>query len=392
MTKPTPKETGQGVPGGLAQLALARPPAFPVATTLQDHPIFPALDAAMKDMALQQAGLAELGRAASAPLGAALAAQVASRAGLAELGRAASAPLGAALAAAAGLNRYHVQFGQQIGQILSAQYSIAGFVAETDLMPASALFDTVSRYSQVQLQLGELAGVKHAQLLHGLTKASGRRYDSYLAGLPGRPIARRAAVARFAGDAQSGMVVAESLTSLGLDNDDRDHLADEFTTRVLEPWEIGSAQLHEDLFTALARLEPGLDGFLKAAWEDITLDGSQAASKVGHCLVECIDRTLRALAPMDDVRAWVGDVGPKRGWLGEDGRPTRRARLMFAMRNRPQRDTLLVDCQVEALVNVVQVAMRNLQDVKHSETRAIVVVRGLLVTTEAALSQLLLHD
>jgi len=74
-------------------------------------------------------------------------------------------------------------------------------------MPASALFDTVSRYSQVQLQLGELAGVKHAQLLHGLTKASGRRYDSYLAGLPGRPIARRAAVARFAGDAQSGMVV-----------------------------------------------------------------------------------------------------------------------------------------------------------------------------------------
>ncbi len=180
------------------------------------------------------------------------------------------APQRAALAAAAvGLSRHQDVFAAQLGQIVSAQHSIARLVAGTDLAKTSALFDTIGRYSQIQMQLGAFAAVEHTRLLRGLTRVPGRRYDSYLDGLPARPIARRAAVARFAGDSQSGMVIAESLTSVGLDDDDREELADEFTTEVLEPWQTGPSQAREDLFAELAALEAGLPDFLKAAWEDI---------------------------------------------------------------------------------------------------------------------------
>ncbi len=300
------------------------------------------------------------------------------------------APQRAALAAAAvGLSRHQDVFAAQFGQIVSAQDSIARLVG-SDLVKSSALFDTIGRYSQVQMQLGAFAAVDHASLLRGLTRVPGRRYDSYLDGLPGRPVARRAAVARFAGDAQSGMVIAESLTSVGLDDDDRGELADEFTTEVLELWQTGPSQAREDLFAELAALEAGLPDFLKAAWEDIARDGPKAASKIAHCAVECIDHTLRAVAAVDDVMAWVAVIGEKPGWLS-NGRPTRRAKVMFAMRNRSNRDARLAGSQVEALVTLVQDVMENLQSVKHGEAPAIAVMRGWVMATEGALSQLLLH-
>lgn len=186
------------------------------------------------------------------------------------------------------------------------------------------------------------------------------------------------------------MVIAESLTSVGFDDDGREELADEFTTKVLEPWQTGPSQAREDLFAELAALEAGLPDFLKAAWEDIARDGPKAASKVAHCSVECIDHTLRAVAAVDDVMAWVAIVGEKPSWLS-DGRPTRRAKVMFAMRNRSKRDASLAVSQVEALVNLVQDVMENLQSVKHGEAPVMAVMRGWVLATEGALSQLLLH-
>jgi hypothetical protein len=147
-----------------------------------------------------------------------------------------------ALAAAASLSRHQDVFAAQLRQIVSAQNSIARLVVGTDLVKTSALFDSIRRYSQIQMHLGAFATVERTSLLRGLTRVPGRLYDSYLDGLPERPIARRAAVARFAGDAQSGMVIAESLTSVGLDDDDRDELAEGFTTGVLEPWQVGPSQ------------------------------------------------------------------------------------------------------------------------------------------------------
>src|SRR5258707_13741285 len=104
-----------------------------------------------------------------------------------------------------------------------------------------------------------------APLLRGHTPQSGRRYDDYLAGLPARPIARRAAVARQAGDTQTGLLIAESLTAPGLQADDREELAEKLTRTVLEPWQTGPFAARADLFGALAGLDPDLPDWLKAA-------------------------------------------------------------------------------------------------------------------------------
>lgn len=397
-TPESPRATVRVVDGHLAGLnsavSTSQAPTFKILAGLQQHPSFATLDALVNGTSFAKTFDTPVIQNWSAAIGSHVrVAEFAQVQSLAQQLTAldAFAPQRAAfVAAAVGLSRHQDVFAAQLGQIVSAQDSIARLVARIDLVKTSALFDTIGRYSQVQMQLGAFAAVDHTSLLRGLTRVPGRRNDSYLDGLPGRPITRRAAVARFAGDAQSGMVIAESLTSIGLDDDDREELADEFTTEVLELWQTGPSQAREDLFVELAALEAGLPDFLKAAWEDISRDGPKAASKIAHCAVECIDHTLRAVAAVDDVMAWVAVVGEKPGWLS-DGRPTRRAKVMFAMRNRSNRDARLAVSQVEALVTLVQDVMDNLQSVKHGEAPAIAVMRGWVLATEGALSQLLLH-
>lgn len=392
--RPTVRVVDGHLAGLNSALAVSQSPAFKILAGLQQHPNFAALDAVVNARSFAKTfdtpAIQKWSTAIGPHVRVAELAQVQSlRQQLTALD--AFAPQRAALAAAAvGMSRHQDMFAAQFGQIMSAQNSIGRLVAGTDLVKTSALFDTIGRYSRIQMKLAAFAAVDHTSLLRGLTRMLGRRYDSYLNGLPTRPIARRVAVARFAGDSQSGMVIAESLTSVGFDDDGREELADEFTTKVLEPWQTGPSQAREDLFAELAALEAGLPDFLKAAWEDIARDGPKAASKVAHCSVECIDHTLRAVAAVDDVMAWVAIVGEKPGWLS-DGRPTRRAKVMFAMRNRSKRDASLAVSQVEALVNLVQDVMENLQSVKHGEAPVMAVMRGWVLATEGALSQLLLH-
>jgi hypothetical protein len=285
-TPASPRATVRMVGGHLAglnsALAVSQSPAFKTPAGLE-HPNLATLDALVNATSFAKTFDTPAIQRWSAAIG--LHVRVAELAQVQSLGQQltaaldAFAPQRAALAAAAvGLSRHQDVFAAQSRQILSAQDSIARLVG-SDLVKSSALFDTIGRYSQVQMQLGAFAAVDHASLLRGLTRVAGRRYDSYLDGLPRRPIARRGAVARFAGDAQSGMVIAESLTSVGLDDDDRGELADELTTEVLELWQTGPSQAREDLFAELAALEAGLPDFLKAAWEDIARDGPKAASK-----------------------------------------------------------------------------------------------------------------
>ena len=293
---------------------------------------------------------------------------------------------------AAGLNRPNATFAAQAAQILSSQESISRLVANAGGGATTAgLFATMSRYGQVQAHLGSLAADPDiATLLRGSTRVAGRRYDAYLSGLPPRPTARRAAVACFGGDTQTGLLIAESLTASGLDDDDRDELADQLTVVTLEAWQTGPANAREDLFEALAELDPSLPDWLKAAWDDIVRDGPKAASKIANCTIECIDRALRIVAPVDDVTAWIVLVGVKPGWMDKN-RPTRRARVMFAMRHRSNRDARLAVSQVEALATLVQDVAGNLQSVKHGDAPAMAVMRSWVQAAEGALSQLLLH-
>ena len=71
----------------------------------------------------------------------------------------------------------------------------------------------------------------------------------------------------MAGDAQSGLLIAESLTADGLDDDGRQELAETFTAVALEPWQAGPTDARNDLFATLAELDPALPDWLKAAWD-----------------------------------------------------------------------------------------------------------------------------
>lgn len=293
--------------------------------------------------------------------------------------------------AAAQLGQPNVLRGQML-QILSAQSSISRLVAGTSHSTALArLFDSVSRYGQVQAKLAALTiRPDRTFLLRGNTTQSGRLYDNYLASLPTRPIARRAAVARQAGDTQTGLLIAESVTAPDLRTDDREELAEHLTLTVLEPWQTGPSDARTDLFGVLASLDPGLPDWLKAAWDDIVRDGPKAASKIANCTVECIDRALRVAAPPTDVLTWLTTIPPKQGYLN-DGKPTRRAKIMFVMRNRADRDARLAVAQVEALVSLVQEIVNNLQSVKHGEAPSIAIMRSWVLAAEGALAQLFLH-
>lgn len=253
-----------------------------------------------------------------------------------------------------GLSPPSAIFSAQIGQIVSSQDSIARLALRSDAqLQTTGLFNTLGRYGQVQAQLGAFAtGSDPMILLRGLSRVSGRRYDSYLDGLPARPIARRAAVAEAAGDTQSGLLIAESLTAEGLSNHHRQELAETLTTVSLEPWQTGPADARNELFAALAELDPELPDWLKAAWDDIVRDGPKGASKIANCSVECIEQTLRAIAAVEDVAAWIAQVGPKSGWIDDKNRPTRRAKIMFVMRHRSERDAKLAVAQVEALATL----------------------------------------
>lgn len=294
--------------------------------------------------------------------------------------------------AASGLSVHGALVAAQAAQIVSAQDSIARLVASTNISASMAGFlDSVTRYGQIQAHLGSLAvDVEAPVLLRGYTRLAGRRYDAYLDGLPARPIARRATVARLGGDAQSGLLVAEALTA-EIDDEEREDLTERFSVVTLEAWQTGPATAREELFAALDELGPDLSGWLKAAWDNIERDGHKAASMVANSTVECIDRTLRVLSRAEDVAAWIAEQGgPKPGWADDKARPTRRAKIMYAMRNRSKRDTDLAVGQVEALAKLLQELVGDFQSVKHAEATSIVVMRNWVLSTEAALSQLLL--
>jgi len=258
--------------------------------------------------------------------------------------------------------------------------ALLGYAAQADYTKTSAataaLMAGITKPGSSKLLLGsagtsDFRRTSPTALLAPSQPVAGRPYDAYLDGLPTRSITRRPAVARDRSDTQTGLLIARSPT-------------------LVEAWQTGPVDARDDLFKALAELDPSLLGWLKAAWEDIVRNGPKAASKIAHCTIECIDRTLRIIAPTNDVTEWIAIVGAQPGWM-ERNRPTRRARVMFVMRHRSNQDARLATSQVECLATLVQVVAGNLQSVKHGEAPTMAVMRNWVHAAEGALSQLLLY-
>lgn len=251
----------------------------------------------------------------------------------------------------------------------------------------------VCSYAAVQRLLGDVSRDTERVLLRGSSLPAAAQLNSYLDSLGARPWRRRADLAGLASEAAAGLVLGESLTAAGPPDEAEEFLSDAATTQLIEPWQEAFDDTRSELFATLDRLSPHLVDLLRGAWFNIKANGPAAASSAANCLVEVLDQTLHAL--VDDV------LLP--GWLAENGRvgteyidvssgrPTRRARLAYALQGRSKRDARLALALEAGLTASLAPLHEHLEQAKHGRVDVGVrAVRCHAVTVESLLINLLL--
>ena len=211
------------------------------------------------------------------------------------------------------------------------------------LLRSQPLASGAGSYASVQRVLADLARDRSNALLRGRSLRPAATLNSYFDSLGARPWRRRTELAGLVGNATSGLVLGESLTA-ELHDDDADLLVSAATTELIEPWQEGFDETRADLFAALEALSPHLANLLRGAWFNIKSNGPAAVASAANCLVEVMDQTLHALVDESLLPAWLSDHGCLgREYVDEkSGRPTRRARLAYALQTRSKRDAQLL--------------------------------------------------
>lgn len=260
------------------------------------------------------------------------------------------------------------------------------------LLRSSTLAAGVGSYASVQGLLGDLARGRDDALLRGRSLRPAMALNAYLDSLGTRPWQRRTELAGLVGNATAGLVLGESLTA-DLREDDGELLVSAATTQLIEPWQEGFDDARSDLFVALERLSPHLADLLRGAWFNIETNGPAAASSAANCLVEVLDQTLHALVDESSLPGWLAD----NGHVGKEyidtssGRPTRHARLAYAMQTRSKRDARLLRGLEAGLAAWLSPLHDRLESTKHGRADiGVQVVRCLAVAVEGFLINLLL--
>ncbi|WP_329564472.1 hypothetical protein OG711_38720 (plasmid) [Streptomyces uncialis] len=198
-----------------------------------------------------------------------------------------------------------------------------------------------------------------------------------------------AEAALAAGQATLGLVGGDLLTSVAPD----DGLAEEVTERVeeeiLDPWERARLDVFRHLYEALRALDPTVPELLQGAWDDVHRAGPAAAAKAANCVIEVVDRTFRAAAPDESVRAWHrAENRPKAEWEGQT-RPPHALRAKYLARNFGD-DRVLVEAQAEAFAAISRRIRGPVQKIKHASRGDIAKVKTLLLSAEYLLVALFL--
>jgi hypothetical protein len=254
---------------------------------------------------------------------------------------------------------------------------------------APGLLDQLGARTSLATDLAErLAGAEPAAPLTAATTTTTRAWGRYIALTP---TAHRLQMSTVAGTTVGGLIGGDLLRLP--DGAEVEEIAEEVDQRLVEPWEAGAAGVRGELFAALRAIDANIVAFLEGGWDDVVRSGSAAPSKIAHCVVEVVDHTLRALAPPEAALAWLQREGQRPGKADvHDGRPTRRGRVAYALRDRPG-DRRLVQNQAEALAGLVAQVQEQAQGIKHAPGAATVTqARMLLVTVEALLMQLVLSQ
>jgi hypothetical protein len=113
--------------------------------------------------------------------------------------------------------------------------------------------------------------------------------------------------------------------------------------------------------------------------------------KVATCAAEALERTLRALAPDAEVRAWHTQHGRPPSELDSKGRPTYAVRARYILRG-SKGVQCLVTSQVDAVAGQVPELRSRLQAGKHASSGALIALQAHLVSVEAVLVQLVLGE
>jgi hypothetical protein len=250
------------------------------------------------------------------------------------------------------------------------------------------LLDLLAARTATAAGLSERLAVNFpGKFLDGATAQTARAWQRYTAL---QPTVHRLEMSAAAGSTVGGIIGSDLL--LVTDNAAAEEVAADIEAKVVEPWRTGAIAARTELHAALRAIDPTIADFLIGGWEDVERKGAAAASKIAHCVVEAIDHTLRAVAPSEVAAEWLRRDGrtPAKADFDDKGRPTRRGRIAYALRNRPG-DRLLVQNQEAALAGLVTQIQGQAQGVKHTSGVATVTyAQTLLVTAEGLLMQLVL--
>lgn len=141
----------------------------------------------------------------------------------------------------------------------------------------------------------------------------------------------------------------------------------------------------------LGGIDPSVPELLAGAWDDLERNGPAAVEKASHCVIEVMDRTLRAAAPDAEVREWHRQSGrPKSEWEDQE-RPPHALRIKFLAQGLGGARTVAV-AQFDSLTSLHTALRSRLQASKHASRGDLATVRSLLVCAEALLTLLFLSE
>ena len=215
------------------------------------------------------------------------------------------------------------------------------------------------------------------------------RWRDFVTGLTveSAPYQVRASV--LSGYTTLGILSGDVLTSSAEDTAVAEAGASRVEADVLPPWEQSRLQLARDLRDCLGRFDAGIPGLLDGAWDELRRNGPAAAEKAAHCIVEVLDRTLRAAAPDEAVREWHASTGrAATEWEGQR-RPPHSLRVRY-LAHRLGGERAMVVTEYESLVQLRTRLRERLEAVKHASQGDLLTVRILLLGTEDLLMMLLL--
>jgi hypothetical protein len=255
----------------------------------------------------------------------------------------------------------------------------------------SAWADDLLRVTAAQVKLTDWVASQDAGsgLLGAISGKPLSLWQDYADLVPVQPDVQWLRTSLAAGSAGLGLLGADLLESDLEDGELVEATVRQVELEVLVASEPGRLRAAQELYARLGAIDPTVPDLLEAAWQDIEGNGPPAASKAAHCIVEVLDRTLRAAAPEDAVREWHTRTRRSAKEFGDRGQMTRPLRVRYLAAEIGGTRELVV-AQYESLTGLLSPLHGRLEGVKHASTADVMLVRSLLLTAEGFLTLLFL--